>query len=340
MKVKEAQISRALDNPDPAIRLYLLYGPDDSGSRALAARMDRSMGSDAERIDLDGATLKEDPARLADEAASISLFGGRRYIRVTGGDECTAAVAALLESTTTGDPVVFVAGALKPTSTLLKLALNDGRVLGCVNYKPEGNTADELALTLGRSYGLRLSRVAARQLAGNCLGDRAILERELEKMALFLDAAPDRPRDADIDVIDAVGAGLDEADTSLLVDAVMTGQLGALASEIVAMSEGSTGPIPVLRGLSRRLLLLARLRAEVDDGKSVGHVISTSGKSLFFKEKDAVSAQLGRWDSKRLKTAAHRVFAIEQALKTSRSAGEVLATEELIAIGRAAERLR
>jgi DNA polymerase-3 subunit delta len=340
VKVKEAQITRALDNPDGVVRLYLLYGPDDSGSRALAARMDRSMGSDSERIDLDGATLKEDPARLADEAASISLFGGRRHIRVTGGDECTTAVAALLESTTTGDPVVLVAGALKPTSTLLKLALDDARVLGCVSYKPEGHSADELAISLGRSHGLRLSKGAARQLAANCLGDRAVLERELEKIALYLDAAPDRPRDANTDAIDAIGAGLDEADTSLLVEAVMAGKLGALAGELIAMSEASTGPIPVLRGLSRRLLLLARLRAEVDNGKSIGNVMAASGKSLFFKEKDAVSGQIGKWDAARLRTAAHRVFEVEQAMKKTRTAGEVLATEEMVAIGRVAERLR
>ena len=93
MKVKEPQITKALDNPDGTVRLYLLYGPDDSGSRALAARLERAMGPDAERIDLDGATLKEDPARLADEAASFSLFGDKRHIRVTGGDDCTNAAS-------------------------------------------------------------------------------------------------------------------------------------------------------------------------------------------------------------------------------------------------------
>jgi DNA polymerase-3 subunit delta len=339
VKVKEAQMSRALDNPDGAIRLYLLYGPDDSGSRALAIRLDRSMGADAERIDIDAATLKNDPAHLVDEAASISLFGGRRYIRVTGGDECTAAVASLLESSTTGDPVVLIAGALKPTSTLLKVALNDPLVLGCASYKPEGNTADELAVMLARGFGLRLTGAATRQLMSDCLGDRAILERELEKIALYLDAAPDRPRDADTDVLDSIGAGLGEASTSLLVDAVMAGQLKSLGIELVAMAEG-TGPIPVLRGLSRRLLLLAKLRAEVDAGKSVGNVMASSGKSLFYKERDAVGSQLSRWDSSRIRTAANRIFVVEQAIKTSRSAGEVLALEELVAIGRVAERLR
>jgi DNA polymerase-3 subunit delta len=340
VKVKEAQISRALDNPDGAVRLYLLYGPDDAGSRALAARLDRSMGSDAERIDLDGATLKDDPARLADEAASISLFGGRRYIRVIGGDECTAAVASLLEATITGDPVVLVAGALKPTSTLLKRALDDPHVMGCASYKAEGSSADDLAVNLGRTHGLRLTRAAAHQLASSCLGDRAILEREIEKMALYLDAAPDRPRDCDIDVIDIIGAGLGEVDTSAVVDAMMSGNLGVLAHEINVMSEGSAGAIPILRGISRRLLLLARLRAEVDSGKSAGAVIASVGKALFFKEKDAVAVQLSRWDSTRLQTAANRIFEIEQAIKKTRTAGEVLALNELTAIGRVAERLR
>ncbi len=82
MKADAGQIGRALDKPDPAVRLILLYGPDESGSRALATRIDKGLGSDAERIDFSSAQLKGDPALLADEAASISLFGGARHIRV------------------------------------------------------------------------------------------------------------------------------------------------------------------------------------------------------------------------------------------------------------------
>ena len=340
MKVKEAQIARALDKPDGKVRLYLLYGPDDSGSRALAARLERAMGPDAERIDLDGATLKDDPARLADEAASISLFGGARHIRVAGGDECTAAVAALLESGTMGDPVVMIAGTLKPSSTLLKRVLDDPATLACISYKPEGSAADDLVVAIGRTHGLRLAKAVAQQLASACLGDRAIMEREIEKLALFLDAAPDRPRDAGPEALDAIGAGLDETDLSQLVDAVMAGRLPSLAGELSILADGTSGPIPALRGLSRRVLLLARLRAQVDGGASVSGVMASSGKTLFYKEKDPVGNQLARWDAARLRTAATRIFSVEQAIKAPRTAGDVLAAQELIAIGRVAERLR
>src|SRR3546814_18766965 len=84
------------------------------------------MGAEAERIELGGAELKADPARLADEAASISLFGGARYIVVeASGDAVLAAVEALIEAPTAGHPGAIVAGALRPSTKPLKLAIPD-----------------------------------------------------------------------------------------------------------------------------------------------------------------------------------------------------------------------
>jgi DNA polymerase III subunit delta len=296
VKVKEAQIAKALDNPDGAVRLYLLYGPDESGSRALAARLERAMGPDAERIDLDGATLKEDPARLTDEAASFSLFGDKRHIRVTGGDECTNAVIALLEAETVGNAVVFVAGALKPASSLLKAALDHPAVMGCINYKPEGAGADALAVSIGRTCGLRLQPAVAARLAANCLGDRGVLEREIEKLALYLDAAPDRPREANDEALAAIGADLGEADTGRLVNAVLSGDLPTLTEELTEI-EASNGWVPAMRALQRRLILLARLRSDVDAGKSPAAAVASLGKALFFKEQPAVTAQVSCWSA-------------------------------------------
>jgi DNA polymerase III subunit delta len=340
MKVKENIMAKALDAPDGKIRFYLVYGPDDSGSRALAARLDRAMGAGAERIDLDGATLKDDPARLPDEAAAISLFGDRRYVRVTGGEECLAAVEALLESPITGDPVIMVAGALKPASALLKRVLNAPNVLVCQLYRLDPAQTHELAIALGRTHGVRLTRAAAHALAADCQGDRAIIEREIEKIALYLDAAPDRPRDGDTDTLEAIGAGLDETDVSALVDAVMDGRLPAVAAELAVLADSTSGPIPVLRALSRRIILLTRLRAHVDAGHSVGHTMATAGKTVFFKERDTVAGQVARWRSSRLQTAANRVFSVEAAIKKANTAGDVLAHAELITLTHPTGRLR
>jgi DNA polymerase-3 subunit delta len=205
VKAKRAEMERALRSPSNH-RFFLLYGPDDSGSNSLTKVAAAGAGPGAERVELTGAELKADPARLADEAASISVFGGARYIVVQPvGDECLAAVEALLQAPAAGNPVLLVAGALKPASKLLKLALAEPLALALASYAPEGQEAERLVSDMARAEGLTVRSDVARRLAEACAGNRAILALELQKFALYLDAAPERPRPLDHDALDSVG---------------------------------------------------------------------------------------------------------------------------------------
>ena len=137
VKANRGQLEKALRAPAET-RFFLLHGPDDSGSRALARLLGAAMGAEAERIDLSGSELKADPARLADEAASISMFGGARWILVDpAGDDCVPAAEALLDAPAAGNPVILLAGALKPASKLLKLALAAPQAMAFASYLPD-----------------------------------------------------------------------------------------------------------------------------------------------------------------------------------------------------------
>ena len=99
MKGDAAAIHALARKPRPDIRLYLIFGTDDGGNASLAAEIIASFPKGAERTDLDGPQLARDPSLLAAEAASLSLFGDARYIRVsTSGKESLPAVEALSES--------------------------------------------------------------------------------------------------------------------------------------------------------------------------------------------------------------------------------------------------
>src|SRR3546814_16812473 len=112
------------------------------------------MGAEAERIELGGAELKADPARLADEAASISLFGGARYIVVeASGGEVLAAVEALIEAPTAGNPVAIVAGALRTSTTLLKMAIAETSATPFASYEPAGRDDERRGAAMGRREG-------------------------------------------------------------------------------------------------------------------------------------------------------------------------------------------
>lgn len=340
MKANKAQVERALKAPDE-IRFFLLHGPDESGSRALARALADAMGAGAERVDLTGADLKGDPARLADEAASISMFGDRRWILVEpAGDESVPALEALLEGPAAGNPVAVVAGALKPSSRLLKLALAAPGALSFASYVPDAGDADRLVLDMARGEGLIVRPDVARRIAEACGGNRALIGQELVKFALYAEASPEAPKPIDHDLVDALGAGADEGDLSRLVDSAAGGDPAGLEAELVRLrAEGQEG-ITLIRAMLRRMALLARLRAEVEQGSSVSAVMASSGKALFWKEKDEVARQLSRWRADLLAKAMSRLIEAERQVKSAGGVGPLAADEELFAICRQAARLR
>lgn len=121
MKANATQIRAAIEKLNPDTRLYLFHGPDEAGAADLAARLGKALGPEAERIDLDMKALREQPGRLADEAASLSLFGGARYVRVLGVEEGAAeAIGLLLNAERAGNPVVAIGPGLKASGKLVK----------------------------------------------------------------------------------------------------------------------------------------------------------------------------------------------------------------------------
>jgi DNA polymerase-3 subunit delta len=325
-----------LDRPDPAIRFYLFYGPDEGQSRGFAERLLKGLG--AEKAAFAAQTAKSDPASLADEAGAIGLFGGRRALWIEpAGDEIAAAVEALLEASETESPVIAIAGALRKTSSLVKLAEADAHALAHISYELGEREAEELVQQLARSEGLRLAPGVADRIASAAGNDRGIIGQELAKIALYVGAMPENPAEVGREILDSIGAG-SEGDSSRIGDLALSGDLEALTHELDATA-GELDPIPILRALQRRLLMLAPIRAQVDRGSRPHDAVTSAGKSVFFKEKDLVARLASLWDSKALARVLERSGKLERRLMRGDSPppSEAL-EEELVAIARTARR--
>lgn len=341
MKASRGQIERALDAPPPDIRFYLLYGPDEAGSAAIARRLERAMGPQAERFDLDGATLRDDPARLADEAASFSMFGDKRWVRVTGiGDDCVPALSALLEAEAAGNPVLAVTGALKPASKLLKLALDHKAAMACISYQPDARESEQIAIAIARDGGLRLSTELARRIVDLANGDRALMTGEIEKLILYLDAAPERPRDATADALDALSADNPDTEIGPLVNAVLGGDLRTMHRELAALTQGGGAMAAVIRPLITRAMLIAGIRDMFDSSGRLDAAVEAAGKAVFWKEKAVVGRQVRLWDAPGIARVLQRLLEAERASRGGRGAGDLLVRHELLAIARQAARER
>jgi DNA polymerase III subunit delta len=339
-KLDRARTGKVLDDPR-SVRCILLYGPDEAASRALADRAFRTMGDGAERVILSPGTLKADPARLADEAASLGLFGGARLVLVDGcGEESTEAVRGLFALPVVSNPVVLVAGALKRDSKLLALVSASREAFALASYVPTGAEADRLAADLARAAGLDLTPDLAHTVVEASGGDRAILAQELSKLALFVDAggeARKSPNPAEVDAI--IAGGGRNGTLSRLIGAVLDGDPAAVEHEIEQLATGGIEAIQISRALTRQLLAMAPLRAEVEAGSSATHVLGAGAGQRYGRSAGPTARQLGRWTSQAIATALRRLLAAEQAAMRGRGAGQVIVESEVIAIARHAERL-
>jgi DNA polymerase-3 subunit delta len=141
----------------------------------------------------------------------------------------------------------------------------------------------------------------------------------------------------DLDAIEAVGAQLVEGDIPRLADLALAGNLAGLAEELAQLPHGTEG-IPIVRALQRRLLQIAPARARVESGERPDAVLTSLGKSLFWKDKALIQKLLGVWDSKSLATIAERAGRLERELIFSPAPPQEALGEELLAIARAARR--
>jgi len=338
VKASKASIGRAVDHAAEGIRFYLFHGPDEAQSRGLATRLLESLG--ATKFVVASGAVRADPASLVDEAGAMSLFGGRRLVWIEPATkDIEEGVAALLSSPAIESPVAAIAGALPRSSGLLKLAEASPLAIAFASYLPEGQDAERMVIDLGRRFGLKVSTPVAARLAESAGNDQAIVAQELQKLALYIDASPQMPKELDHAAVDDVAAGSAEGDFQRLADLALSGELGELTDELARLPAGGSEAIPVVRSLQRRLMMLAPLRARVERGERVDAIMTSQGRSLFWKDKAKVQRMLSKWSAEDLATVAERAGKLERSLMFTPAPDREALGEELLAIARKARSL-
>ena len=340
--VKPADLERQT-RLDPAVRLILLTGPDEATMDAVATHLVGLAGKEAERLDLTNGQLAQDPSLLAVEAASMSLFAPNRLIRVDlsgGGDDSLAAVEALLAAETAINPVIATGASVTAKSKLVKLVEGSDHAVAAICYQPDRRALVGIAMAAAQDQGLRLANAEAQLLVDLVSGDQALMRREIEKIALYLDAGADRQRQVTAADIAALGAATHEEDVSACINVALGGKVRELPDMLATAAAVGVAEIRIIRALAIRAVQLARLRAEVDGGAHPATVVSARSSGVFWKERDAVTAQLHIWDSLRIARLMSRLLDCERALKASGTAGAVLFRKLMTDIAHQAARAR
>jgi len=325
-------------------RILFFCGPDEAGAAAAAAKLVEMLPDAGERIELSGSELRSDPVKLGDEARSTSLFGGTRHILVrANGDEAHDAVENLLALIDAGEgahacPVLIVATSATDKARTAKLLEKRTDALVAMFHPPDLATVTGEVRRMAAAAGLRLGGDLAERMARAAGLDVRLAQSEVTKLALYLDASPQAPRNADEEALDAIGARTDEDGFMPLVNAVLSGETGRLSGELKRMREISLNPVGVLLALERRAAQLAQLAAKLGPRGRVGDLLEAEQKAhrVFWRDRKDLAAQLERWRGPPLERLVQRLAGLHRALLGNSQAAELLLAQELALIARQA----
>ena len=337
MKLTAARVAAFLQRPDQAIRAVLLYGPDTGLVRERADTLARSVCpelKDPFRVaDLSGSGLAADPARLADEAAQLSLIGGRRVIRVQDAtDRLTRLFAEFLDAAPGDGFVVVEAGELPASSSLRRAFDTSPRAvaIGCYPDVPR-DRATLIRDTL-RAHRITASGDATQYLVEHLGNNRLLTRAELEKLALYAG-------DGSHIELDDVRLSIGDSAALAVEDAVMAAAEGdtARVDRVVdrVLQEGESA-VSVLRVMLRHLQRLHVLAARVAAGATVTEVVRTTRPPIFYKQEDSFKRQLGLWNEMELSVQLDYLAQAELHMKLTGLPADTICRQALLAVAQAA----
>lgn len=332
MKIQPARAAAFLRDPGTT-RIILLYGDDAGMVRERAEDLVRLVAGSLDDPFRVSELTREDMRRLPDEAAGLSLMGGRRVVRVREAtDAWSEPASAALKGA--GDALVVLEAGSLPSRSKLRVLLDaapDGATIGC--YPEEGRALEETIRSALRAANVGIDSDALAWLSQHLGADRVSTRAELEKLALYV--GPGRSVDLDSAMTcvgDLAGLSLDDALFAATAGDVATADR---ALEL-AMAEGAA-PVGVLRAAMMHLQRLHRARLAMDEQKvSASDAVKAVRPPVFYQKVGTFTRALGLWPTASLSAALASLAEAERGCKRTGWPDQSLARGAILTIARRA----
>jgi DNA polymerase-3 subunit delta len=329
--LKGKAIDAFVAKPTRDVYAVLIYGPDaglvrERAKKLAAAVLGDAVGDPFRSMELQQADLLGDPARLHDEAAALSLIGGRRVIRIVDADDKLAgAVTSLLESGPFESLTIFEADDLPARSKLRGLfdKAQGAAALPC--YVEEGADLAGFIERELKALGVSASREALAYLADSLTGDRMVARQELAKLALYVgENARATPLSLETAMLCVGDYASQAADTVALL--MGAGDRAALFKALDRAESEGVNAIELCRAAQRHFQRLLLARVKYDETGSASAAIDSLKPPVFFKMKSAMEKQVERWSRAKIAQVLDRLLETERLCKGGSALDPALTT--------------
>jgi len=323
MIVKSHEADKYVVNPPKALSIALVYGPDAGLVQERAEKLLKTVTPDLTD------PFNADPARLADEAAAISMMGGRRTVRVRGaGNDMADILEGFLDDPKGDALVVIEAGDLAKTSALRKLFDGHKTAAAIQCYPDSIRDLGDVVRDALRAEGLTITPDALEDAVSRLGSDRGVTRRELEKLILYMHGQ----KQVTLADVRAVMGDEAEARSESACDAAGTGDLAKLDRELERLWASDTQPAQVIRSAMGHFQRLVQARESSARGASMDDVMKRLRPPIHFSRANAFKAQAQRWSTDRLGEALDMLLEAEALTRTTGAPAEAVTGRALMNI--------
>jgi DNA polymerase-3 subunit delta len=330
VKLLPARVPAFLRDPGDC-RVVLLYGEDAGMIRDRAEALVRAVAGSLDDPFLVTELPREAIKSLSDEAAGLSLMGGRRVVRVRDvTDAATDPVQALLK--TRAPALVVLEGPTMPSRSKLRTALEaatEGAAIAC--YPEEGRTLEATIRETLRANGAGIEPDALAWLSQQLGADRASTRAELEKLALYVGPGNRVDLDAAMTCVgDLAGLSLDDA-----LFAATTGDVATADRALEAAVAEGAAPVQVLRAALGHLQRLHRARLAMDEHKlNAADAVKAVRPPVFYQKVGAFTRSLRLWPAATLAAAMASLAEAERGCKRTGWPDQALCRNAVLTLAR------
>ena len=329
--IKAADVDKFVARPDPARPVVLVFGPD---AGLVSERVNALIKASVDDVNdpfalarIEAEALAAEPARLAEEAQTIPLFGGRRAVWVkAGGRNIAPAVEALLALPRIECRVVIEAGDLRRNAPLRAVCERAKSAAALPCYADTERDRERLIDSEMREAGLKLTPDARAMLVPLLGGDRAASRSEIAKLALYAHGS----NQVSVDDVAAVVSDASTLTLDDIVDATFAGRPAELETQLGKARLAGTAAGSILFAVQRQVAQLHKWRLAIEAGS--GFSLDTAQPPVNFRRKEAIAAALKLWNAARL--AAAMAELADATLQSRRNAdlADTIAERALLAI--------
>lgn len=293
------------------LSLYLFYGQNEGLKKEVLENcFIKNFKGLVEKYD--EKEVIENQEEIYSKIFNKSLFEKEKIILISRtSDKIINFIERILEKNISDIKIICLSEILEKKSKLRNLFEKDSKLICIPFYADDNKKLTQLCGDFFKKINVPISREILNVIVDKCQGDRNNLNRELEKVEMFING------NTNFDISDILKLiSLSENYTvSELVDSCLSKNIKNTAKILNENYYTNDDCILILRTMLNKTKRLIKLRDDYEVTKNLDSTVSNFRPPIFWKDKDVIKKQLLKWDKKNSSELIFEINELEKLIK-------------------------